>query len=135
MTKIPEFKSLDEAVEFWESHDSTDYWEDMEEVEFEVELHKNLVHPKLIVLTHRPECCPRCQHNLDDIMIEYVVSDDKRLLIFRDVPAFQCQINGHQYILEKTLAEVEQLLELEKKEKLQPTATLDVPVFSLKMAV
>ncbi len=47
----------------------------------------------------------------------------------------QCQINGHQYILEKTLAEVEQLLELEKKEKLQPTTTLDVPVFSLKMAV
>ena len=134
MAKIPEFKTLDEAVEFWESHDSTDYWEDTEEVQFEVDLHQNLVHPKLIVLTHRPEHCPRCQHNLNDIIIEYVVSDDERLLVIRDVPALRCQINGHEYILEKTLAEVEHLLELEKKEKLQPTATLNVPVFSLKTA-
>ncbi len=132
MAKIPEFKTLDEAVEFWESHDSADYWEDTEEVQFEVELYQNLVHPKLIVLTHRPEHCPRCQHKLNDIIIEYVVSDDERLLVIRDVPALRCQINGHQYILEKTLAEVEHLLELEKKEKLQPTATLNVPVFSLK---
>ena len=115
MANIAEFETLDEAVEFWESHDSTDYWEDMEEVQFEVDLHKNLLHPKLIVLTHRPEQCPRCQHDLDDIIIEYVTSADGRLVIIRDVPALRCQINGHEYILEKTLDEVENLLDLEKK--------------------
>jgi hypothetical protein len=125
-------KSLDEAVEFWELHDSADYWEDMEEVEFEVELYKNLLHPRLIVLAYRPEHCPRCQHDFNDIIVEYVVSDDGRLLVIRDVPALRCQVNGHEFILEKTLDEVEHLLELEKKEELQPTATLNVPVFSLK---
>jgi hypothetical protein len=132
MAKIPEFKTLDEAVEFWESHDSTDYWEELEEVQFEVNLHKNLLHPKLIVLTHHPKQCPRCQDALDDVMIEYVTSADGRLLVIRDVPAFRCQTNGHEYILEKTLDEVEHLLDLEKKEQLLPTTTLNVPVFSLK---
>ena len=84
---IVKIKSLDEAVEFWELHDSADYWEDMEEVEFEVELYKNLLHPRLIVLSYRPEHCPRCQHDFNDIIVEYVVSDDGRLLVIRDVPA------------------------------------------------
>lgn len=132
MTKIPDFETLDEAVEFWESHDSTDYWEDMEEVQFDVDLHKNLLHPKLTVLTHRPKQCPRCQHDLDDIIIEYVTSIDGRLLVIRDVPALRCQNNGHEYILEKTFDDVEHLLNLEKKGQLQPTATFNVPVFSLK---
>ena len=133
MIKIPEFKSLDETVEFWETHDSTDYWEGMEEVEFDI--HKNLLHPKLIILTHRPEHCPRCQHNFNEVMIEYVVLDDSQFLIIRDVPALRCQTNKHEYILEKTLDEVEYLLELERKEKLQPITTLNTPVFSLKMVI
>jgi hypothetical protein len=83
-------------------------------------------------LAHRPKHCPRCQHDLDDIVIEYVTSDAGRLLIIRDVPALRCQINGHEYILEKTLDKVEHLLDLEKKEQLKPTTTLNVPVFSLK---
>ena len=132
MAKIPEFETLDEAVEFWESHDSTDYLEDMEEAEFEVDLRKNLLHPKLIVLTHRPEQCPRCQSDLDEIIIEYVTSDNGRLVVIRDVPALRCQVNGHEYILGKTLDEIDHLLELEKKEQLEPTTTLNIPVFSLK---
>ena len=134
MAKIPEFETLDEAVEFWETHDSTDYWEDMKDVQFDVDLHKNLLHPKLTVLTSRPPHCPRCQHNLDDIIIEYVTAVGERLLVIRDVPALRCQKNGHEYILEKTLDQVEHLLELQQKEQLQPTATLTVPVFSLKTA-
>ncbi len=134
MVKIPEFRTLDEAVEFWESQDTAEYWEDMEEVQFEIHLHQNLLHPKLVVLTHCPERCPRCRHSLKNITIEYIVADDERLIIIRDVPALQCQINEHKYILEKTLDEVEQLLVLEKSKKLQPTTTLNVPVFSLKMA-
>jgi len=133
MTKIPDFKTLDEAVEFWEVHDSADYWEDMEEVTFEIALHQNLFHPRLIVLTHRPEYCPRCQHDLDDTVIEYVARNNGHLLVIRDVPALRCRANGHEYILEKTLDDVERLLALEKTRKLQPSETIQVPVFSLKM--
>jgi len=132
MAKIPDFKTLDEAVEFWESHDSTDYDDDMEEVVFEVDLHQNLLHSKLVILTHRPEYCPRCRHDLDDIVIEYVAWTRGHLLVIRDVPALRCRGNGHEYILEKTLDHIEHLLDLERTRKLQPTETIRVPVFSLK---
>ena len=32
MSKLPQFKTLDELVEFWETHDFTDYIDEMEEV-------------------------------------------------------------------------------------------------------
>ena len=134
MAKIPTFESLDEAVTFWESHDSADYWEDMEEVQVELELHQNLLHPHLVILTHQPTHCPRCQDALDNVIIEHMTLDNGQFLVIRDVPAFQCQTHKHEYILEQTFHQVEQLLELEKKKKLQPTKTLNVPVFSLKMA-
>ena len=31
MAKIPDFETLQEAAEFWDSHDSTEYFDDMEE--------------------------------------------------------------------------------------------------------
>ncbi len=33
MDKIPKFKSEKEEQEFWATHSSADYWEDMEECE------------------------------------------------------------------------------------------------------
>ena len=126
-------RTLDEEVGFWEAHDSAGYWEDMEGVTFEVALHQNLLHPKLIVLTHRPEYCPRCQHELDDTVIEYVARNNGHFLVIRDVPALRCRANGHEYILEETLDDVERLLDLEKARELQPSETIQVPVFSLKM--
>ncbi|GAG10656.1 unnamed protein product [marine sediment metagenome] len=134
MAKIPDFKTLDEAVEFWETHNSADYWKDMGEVAFEVDLHQNFLHPRLVILTHRPEHCPRCQHDLDDIVIEYIARNNGHLIIIRDVPALRCRANGHEYILEKTLDHIEYLLDLEKTQKLQPTETIHVPVFSLRMS-
>ena len=132
MVKIPDFKTLDEAVEFWESHDSADYWEDMEEVKFEVNLLHNLLHPRLVVLTHQPKRCPRCQQELDDVVIEYVARNNSHFIVIRDVPALQCRTNGHGYILEETFDRVERLLDLEKTQKLQPNETLQVPVFSVE---
>ena len=34
MNKLPQFESLDELVTFWETHDFTDYVEEMEEIDF-----------------------------------------------------------------------------------------------------
>lgn len=35
MSKIPDFQTLDELVEFWENHDFADYWDELEEVDSE----------------------------------------------------------------------------------------------------
>lgn len=132
MARIPDFKTLDEAVEFWETHDSTDYLDDMEAVEIRVDLRQNLFHPTAAVLAHRPERCPRCKSDLDDIVIEYVDRSDGRLLVIRDVPALRCRANGHEYLLEEALDRIERLLELEKAHAVQPADTLEVPVFSFE---
>lgn len=134
MTKIPDFKTLDEAVEFWESHDSADYFDDMHEVTFDAELRQNLLYPRLVILTHRPEHCPRCHQVLENIVIEYVVWNNGHLVVIRDVPVLQCRAGEHKYILEKTYDHIERLLDCETTQELQPTETIQVPVFSLKMA-
>lgn len=135
MANIPDFKTLDEAVEFWESHDSADYFDDMEEVTIDVELRQNLLYPRLPILTHRPEHCPRCHQEIEHIVIEYVVWNNGHLVTIRDVPALQCRAGKHKYILEKTYESIEHLLDLETTRKIQPAETLQVPVFSLKMAI
>jgi YgiT-type zinc finger domain-containing protein len=135
MAKIPEFNNLDEAVEFWESHDTVDYWDNMEDVTFEVALYKNLLYPDLTVLTHRPAHCPGSQEDFEEIVIEYVTIANERLLVIRDVPVLQCQKSGKKYILEETLSKIEYLLTLEKEEKVSPGETLSVPVFSLKATI
>lgn len=35
MSKLPQFDTLDELVEFWETHDFTDYLDEMEEVDLD----------------------------------------------------------------------------------------------------
>lgn len=132
MPKTLNFKSIDEEIEFWESHDSAEYWEDMEEVEFDVDLHQNLLHPRLVFLTNQPEHCPRCQQDLDYTMIQYVTWHNGHLMIIREVPILRCKLNGHEYILERTLDRIEQLLTLEKTQKLQPAEIINVPVFKLE---
>jgi len=131
MTQLPEFKTVDEEVEFWETHDSADYWNDMQEVDFEIDLRRNLLHPKLVVLTERPARCPRCRRDLEDVLIEYVTWSNDHLLIIRDVPALRCG-NGHKYLLEETLDEIENLLDPEENRQVEPAETMQVPVFSLK---
>ncbi len=135
MSEIPDFKTLEEEVEFWETHDSADYWGDMEEAEFETDLHQNLLHPRMITLIRRPERCPRCGNDLDDAVVEHVAWNCGHLLMIRDVPALRCQRTGHEYILEKTLDRLEHLLHIENTEKPQPAEIIRMPVFSLNMAV
>ena len=40
---IPQhFKTLDEAAEFWDTHDLADYWDQTSEVNFEVDLQRRV---------------------------------------------------------------------------------------------
>lgn len=38
MAKLPNFKTLDEEAEFWGSHSLTEYLDELEDVQFEIEL-------------------------------------------------------------------------------------------------
>ena len=41
LEKIPEeFKTYEEAADFWDTHDSTDYLDNLEEIEMEVDVQK-----------------------------------------------------------------------------------------------
>jgi YgiT-type zinc finger domain-containing protein len=134
MAKTLNFKTIEEEVKFWESHSSADYWDKMEKVEFDVDLHRNFLHPKLIFIADRPVQCPRCHHDLEEAVIQYVTWHNGHLVIIRDVPVLRCRPNGHEYMLEQTLDQVERLLNLEKTQQLKPAETIHVPVFKLEMA-
>ncbi|MBM3134293.1 MAG: hypothetical protein FJZ89_03205 [Chloroflexi bacterium] len=55
------FKSIEEAAEFWDSHDLADYWDLTQEVRFEVDIQRRVfltaIEPalakKLTVLAHK----------------------------------------------------------------------------------
>ncbi len=134
MAQLPDFETLDEEIAFWEAQDSFTYWKDMEEATFEVDLRQNLLHPKLVVLTQKPEHCPRCRNDLERVVIRYVACRNGEIVVIRDVPAFRCPAYNHEYILESTLDRIENLFDLEKTRKLKPTETIHVPVFSLNAA-
>lgn len=39
-SKIPKFKTIAEEAKFWDTHSFADYWDDFEDVDIVVELHK-----------------------------------------------------------------------------------------------
>ncbi len=134
MSKPLEFETVKEEVEFWETHSTADYWNEMEKVEFKADRHRNLLHPKLIFIAKQPAHCPRCRHDLEETAIQYVALHEGRLVIIRDAPALRCRVHGHEFMLEKILDQVENVLALEHTQNLRPTEILHVPVFRLGMA-
>jgi len=134
MEKTLDFETVNDEAEFWDTHSSADYWHQMEKVEFDVDLHRNLLHPKLTFITDQPAQCPRCRHDLAETLIQYVTWHNGHIVIISDVPVFRCRAHGHEYMLEKTLDQIEQLFNLEKTRKLQPAEMIPVPVFKLEMA-
>ena len=127
-------QEIDDALELseeWDARSTTGDRETAEEVDFDVDLRRNLLHPRLVTLTHRPSACPRCGGELHDVAIEYLTRDDRRLLVVRDVPALRCRRHGHEFLLEETLDRLERLIDLEQAEQVQPEETLHIPVFHL----
>ncbi len=129
MKNIPDFETIDEAVSFWESHDSADFWDEMEEVEFVVELRRNLLSAQPVILAYRPPTCPRCGKEFEEIEIEYLLNDSGRLLMVRDLPVLRCQGDGHLFVLEETIDRLEQLMTLEGRNQIKPVSSLTIPVY------
>ena len=129
MNNIPNFQTIDEAISFWESHDSADFWDEMEEVEFEVELRRNLLGVQPFILAYRPPNCPQCGQEFEDVQIEYLLNDNGQLLMVRDLPVLRCQENGHLFVLEETIDRLEQLMTLEGRNQIKPVSSLTIPVY------
>lgn len=129
MNDIPNFQTIDEAVSFWETHDSADFWDEMDEVDIDVELRRNLLGARAVILAYRPDSCPRCGQSLDETEIDYLIEDRGRLLMIRELPAMRCAGDGHLFILEETFDKLERLIDLEKQNKIKPAATLTIPVY------
>ena len=129
MKNIPNFETIDEAVSFWESHDSTDFWDEMEEAKFDVELRRNLLGVQPVILAYQPQDCPQCGQELEDVQIEYLVNDNGRLLMVRDLPTLRCTKNGHLFVVEENVDRLEQLMTLQVYNQIKPVSSLTIPVY------
>ena len=129
MKDIPDFNTIDEAVSFREAHDSANFWDEMEEVEFEVELRQNLLAAKPVILAYRPEHCPQCGQDFEDVRIDYLTDDSGHLLMVRELPILRCRGNGDLFMLEETFDRLERLMSLERCNKAKPVSSLTIPVY------
>lgn len=129
MKEIPDFQTIDEAVSFWETHDSADFWDEMEETDFEVELRQSILAAKPVILAYRPDDCPRCGAGFQDSTIDYLVDDGGRLFMIRELPVLRCEGERHLYMLEETFDKLQRLVTLERVNKVEPMTTLTIPVF------
>lgn len=135
MPKAAGFVNINDMVELWESHDSAEYWPDTGTVAIDVKMRRNIFHQKMLILRERPERCPRCQSELEEIPIEYVVENTGHLVVIREVPALRCHKHRHEYMPEHTFDHIENLLAREIMNQAQPAEMLHVPVFDLNTAV
>lgn len=134
MKQLPEFKTLEEEAAFWAENDSVDYWDEFEDVEFEIDIRKDLLHPHLIVLAGEIEPDFIASQQLRSISIEYMIRDEEHLVVIRDVPAYYSDKDRREYISETTANQIDHLLEMERMKRIQPTTMMHIPVFDLAAA-
>lgn len=134
MAKIPDFDTLQDAAEFWDTHDSTEYLDDMEEIDVEVNIRRNIFYPKTIILSERPSTCVLCKSDLIERRIQYGHWHNERLLIINHVPIFECSQSRHMFLLAEIAEQIDQLLDLDEHQQLKPTTMMSVPVVNLAMA-
>jgi hypothetical protein len=76
VTKLPDFQSLDELVNFFDSHDFGDYLEQLPEADFAVNIQQRVYQ---IVLDHeladRLAAIARAQHTSSAKLVEYWVRE------------------------------------------------------------
>ncbi|MGQ9628521.1 MAG: CopG family antitoxin [Anaerolineae bacterium] len=105
MAKIPEFKSYEEEAEFWATHDSTDYLDDMEPVEIEID--PNVKSPRDL-----SPCCPVCDEVLLSRYVDVEVAGGRATL--HGLRELYCQ-EGHITRLAPEAEEMVRLLKIINK--------------------
>ena len=82
MKQLPKFKTLDEAGEFWDTHDFSDYWDNMSQVELslaEPVKHYFLFEVDRNELRQLQELLSKEDMKLDEAFHKWLASSDSRL--------------------------------------------------------
>jgi hypothetical protein len=112
MAKLPKMTREEEA-EFWKTHSSADYWDDMEDVELKV-------HPRIKSPRNLSPRCPVCDEVLLTCYVDLDVAHGR--LTLHKVHQLYCP-KGHVTKLapqaEKIVKAIEAVLELQPEAELQ----------------
>jgi len=121
--KLPKFESRKEAAKFWATHDTTDYWDDMEDVDLKV-------HPSIKSPRDLSRRCPVCDQVL---RFRYVDRDSRDSWITMHLMEFYCP-EGHVRQLADESAKlaraIEAVLDLRASEERLTVEELDLALAS-----
>lgn len=132
--KLPAFKSIEEEVEFWETHSLADYWDELEDAHIEVRLIPEQLSPQITILKKPITSCPVDGSRLLKAIVDYSGWSQGHLLLVRRVPVLECEEKGHRFFAPATARQLEGVLEDNRKGKLRPDETISVPVVILRQA-
>ena len=132
--KLPAFKSVNDEVEFWETHSLADYWDEFEEVRIDVALRHEQPSPQIVTLARAATTCPIDRSKLLMTVMDYSGWSAGRLLLVRRVPVLECEERGQRFFTPATARRVKRVFENDRKGRLEPDETMLVPVVILKQA-
>jgi YgiT-type zinc finger domain-containing protein len=78
------------------------------------------------------DVCPICGGQMIETVTYYSDWHNGKLLVVRDVPVRECQLDGHQFFRAKVARAIERLFETNNQ--LRPVKVMKVPVFELELA-
>ncbi len=77
--------------------------------------------------------CPICGSKIIERIIDYSDWNDGHLLVVRDVPVRECEINGHRFFRAQVARALERLFETDRQGQLKPIEVMKVPVVKLDL--
>lgn len=129
-SSLPQTDSVQELAEFWQTHDSTDFDDEMEEVPEPVFIRPNP--SQLLIKSVEPEypcyVCGSTRH--EKVYVDEVFNVDGKHVMVEHIPAQRCQQCGELFFDAKTTERVLSLLH--DSPPVARTVTLDV--FDLAVA-
>lgn len=80
------------------------------------------------------DICPICGSQIIEKIITYSDWNEGHLLVVREVPVRECEVNGHRFFNAKVAHSLEQLFEADRQGRLKPVEIMEVPVVKLDLA-
>ncbi|MGQ9626107.1 MAG: type II toxin-antitoxin system MqsA family antitoxin [Anaerolineae bacterium] len=77
------------------------------------------------------DICPICGGQMLEKKIMYSDWIDEHLLVIKNVPVRECQSCGKRFFSAKVAKEIEHLFEMARRQELEATEKMEVPVVSL----
>ena len=107
--KLPTFQTREAAAEYWATHDTAEYWDDMEDVDLKV-------HPRIKSPRDLSRRCPVCD---DVLLFRYLDRDTRDGQVTMHLMQFYCRKGHHEQLApgsEKLARAIEAVLALRSDE-------------------